>query len=300
MSTAFTGEWTGRDVTVDEVAHELASLRGADDQGPELRTSVMTHLAWVPPRWEETARAVFADLGRFYPSRTIMLLPRPDDPDGLHSRVSTQCFPTGGSQVCTELVELELCGSRAEVPASVVVPLLLSDLPVFLRWRGLPPFGDPTFERLAALVDRLVVDSREWGSGLHGPYGSLAQHFGDHLAVSDIVWTRSAPWREALAAAWPGIAQADELDVEGPEADALLLAGWLRSRLHRPVALDQRDADEIAAVVVDGQPVDAPTAPPPRPGELLSRELDRFGRDLVYEAAVRAAAGEHVRHATRA
>ncbi len=298
MSATFAGEWTGRDVRVDEVAHELATLRGSDDGSPDLRTSVMTHIAWVPPQWEDKARAAFADLGQFYPSRTILLLPRPDEPDGLNSRVSMQCFPAGGNQVCTELVELELCGARAEVPASVVVPLLLSDLPVFLRWRGLPPFGDPTFERLAELVDRLVVDSREWGGGgLHGCYGSLAQHFGDHLAVSDIVWTRSVPWLEAVAAAWPGIAQARELEVEGPEADALLLAGWLRSRLHRPVALEQRDAEEIAAVSVDGEPIAAPTAPPPRPGELLSRELDRFGRDPVYEAAVRAAAGEHVRHA---
>jgi hypothetical protein len=297
LSATFSGEWTGRDVTVDAVAHELATLRGGGDAGPDLRTSVMTHVAWVPPRWEEKARAVFADLGRFYPSRTIMLLPRPDEPDGLHAQISMQCFPTGGSDVCTELVELELGGSRAEVPASVVVPLLLSDLPVFLRWRGLPPFGDPTFERLAELVDRLVVDSREWDHELHAAYGSLAQHFGDHLAVSDIVWTRVETWREAVAAAWPGIAEADELTVEGPQADALLLAGWLRSRLHRPVSLEHRDADEIASVAVDGEPVEAPTAPPPRPGELLSRELDRFGRDPVYEAAVRAAAGEHVRHA---
>jgi hypothetical protein len=300
LSAVFSGEWTGREVTVEEVAHELASLRGADDGGPDLRTSVMTHVAWVPPPWEARARAVFADLGRFYPSRTILLLPRPDEPDGLHSRISMQCFPTAGSQVCTELVELELCGSRAEVPASVVVPLLLSDLPVFLRWRGLPPFGDPTFERLAALVDRLVVDSREWDGGLHASYGSLAEHFADHLAVSDIVWARSLPWRETLAARWPGIAEATALEVEGPEADALLLAGWLRSRLRRPVALEHRDADEIAAVAVDGEPVGPPNAPPPRPGELLSQELDRFGRDLVYEAAVLAAAGEHVHHTVRA
>jgi glucose-6-phosphate dehydrogenase assembly protein OpcA len=208
-----------------------------------------------------------------------------------------QCFPNGGSEVCTELVELELCGSRADVPASVVVPLLLPDLPVFLRWRGLPPFGDPTFERLAELVDRLVVDSREWDHELHGAYGSLAQHFGDHLAVSDIVWARAEPWREAVAAAWPGIAEANEVEVQGPEADALLLAGWLRSRLHRPVSLEHRDAEELAAVSIDDAAIAAPTSPPPRPGELLSRELDRFGRDPVYEGAVSAAAGEHVHHA---
>jgi Glucose-6-phosphate dehydrogenase subunit N-terminal domain/Glucose-6-phosphate dehydrogenase subunit C-terminal domain len=298
LSETFTGEWTGRDVTVDEIERELSALRsGADDHGPEQRTSVMTHVAWVPPPWEERARATFADLGKFYPSRTLLLLPRPDEPDALHARVSMQCFPSGSGHVCTELVELELHGVRADVPSSVVMPLLLPDLPVFLRWRGLPPFGDPTFERLAAIVDRLVVDSREWEGSLHAAYGSLSQHFGEQLAASDIVWDRTLPWRESIAKAWPGIAEANELEVDGPEPDALLLAGWLRSRLHRSVALRQEHDHEVTAVSIDGEPMADPKDPPPRPGELLSRELDRFGRDLVYEQAVLAAAGEYVHHA---
>jgi len=297
LTATVLGEWTGHDVGLDEVEHELSLLRSGDD-GTEQRTSVMTHVAWVPPPWEAQARATFGDLGEFYPSRTILLLPRPDDADGLDARVSTQCFPLGGgNSVCTELVELTLRGSRAEAPASVVVALLLPDLPAFLRWRGMPMFGDPVFERLAGLVDRLVVDSREWGDGLHGAYGSLAQHFGEHLAVSDIVWARTLPWREAIAQAWPGIAEANELDVSGPEADALLLAGWLRSRLQRPVALCQRDAEEVEAVAVDGEAIVEPSLPRPSSGALLSGELDRFGRDRFYEAAVRAAAGEYVRHA---
>jgi hypothetical protein len=296
LSATVTGEWRGEDVRVDDVERELGVLR-ADDGGPQIRTSVMTHVAWVPPAWEEQARATFADLGEFYPSRTILLLPRPDEPDGLDGRVAMQCFSAGGgNQVATELVELTLRGSRASAPASIVVPLLLPDLPVFLRWRGQPPFGDPVFEQLAGLVDRLVVDSREWDGGLHAAYGSLAQHFADHLAVSDIVWARTLPWREAIARAWPGIAEADDIDVHGPKADALLLAGWLRSRLDRPVALTQHDADEIEAVAVDGQPVAEPMLPRASSGALLGGELDRFGRDPFYEAAVVAASREYVRH----
>jgi hypothetical protein len=299
LSTTYSGEWAGQDTTVDEVQRELAALRSsAEDNGPEQRTSVMTHVAWVPAAWEERARAAFADLGKFYPSRTILLLPRPDETDALHARVSMQCFPVGGgNHVCTELVELELHGARAEVPSSVVMPLLLPDLPVFLRWRGLPPFGDPTFERLVGIVDRLVVDSREWEGSLHAAYGSLAQHFGEQLAASDIVWARTLPWRESIAGAWPGVAEANELEVAGPQPDALLLAGWLRSRLRRPVALRQQDGKEVTAVSVDGEPIADPNAPPPRPGEMLSHELDRFGRDPIYEEAVRAASAEYVRHA---
>ena len=47
------------------------------------------------------------------------------------------------------------------MPASVAQPLLLPDLPVFLRWRGLPPFGDGPFEELVGIVDRLIVDGTD-------------------------------------------------------------------------------------------------------------------------------------------
>jgi Glucose-6-phosphate dehydrogenase subunit len=293
LSTTALDEWTGEDVTVDEVERALAALRGGD-HGVELRTSVMTHIAWVPPEWVDQARAAFAGLGERYPSRTILLLPEPEEPDGLDAQVALQCFATGADHVCTEVVELHLRGLRAEAPASIVAPLLLPDLPVFLRWRGQPPFGDTTFERLAGLVDRLVVDSREWGE-LPAAYGPLAEHFGPELAVSDIVWARTLPWRAACAFQWPAIAEVEQLRVQGPLADALLLVGWLRSRLERSIALRHEPAADVEAVEGDELTVPPPQDPPTSPGELLSAELDRFGRDGIYEDAVRSAVAEPVR-----
>jgi hypothetical protein len=287
LSTTALDSWTGDDVTVDDVERAFATLRGGD-HGVELRTSVMTHIAWVPPEWVEFARAAFAGLGERYPSRTILLLPEPDEPDGLDAQVALQCFPAGAQQVCTEVVELHLRGLRAEAPASIVAPLLLPDLPVFLRWRGQPPFGDPTFERLAGLVDRLVVDSREWDD-LPAAYGPLAEHFGPELAVSDIVWARTLPWRAACAIQWPAIGEVKELRVRGLLSDALLLVGWLRSRLGRSIALQHEAAADVEGIEADETPVPPPQEPPASPGELLSAELDRFGRDRVYEEAVRAA-----------
>ena len=288
LSTALADSWTGRGVTVGDIERELGALRAAQD-GLGQRTSVMTHLAWVPPEWEEQARAALAGLGEQHPSRGILLLPKPKQPDGLDATVSVHCFAHGrGRHVCTELIELHLCGRRADAAASVVAPLLLPDLPVFLRWRGEPPFGDRAFEGLAALVDRLVVDSREW-KGLPETYARLATLF-DVVAVSDIVWVRALYWRAALAAAWPGIARVTELRVTGPTADALLLAGWLRSRLGRPVALAHEPAGALAAVAADCVEVEPPRDPEPSASDLLSDQLDRFGRDPVYEAATRAAA----------
>ena len=58
-----------------------------------------------------------------------------------------------------------------------------------------------------------------------------------------------------------GSVRSSGCSIEGPRADALLLAGWLRSRLRRKVSLTRRDADALAGIAVDGDPVD-PAGPP--------------------------------------
>jgi hypothetical protein len=83
----------------------------------------------------------------------------------------------------------------------------------------------------------------------------------------------------------------ERIRVTGTGAQAQLLAGWLRSRLDRPVALEHNPADHLEAVEIDGQPTPFPPGDPPPPSDLLSEQLDRFERDLIYEEAVRSAAG---------
>jgi glucose-6-phosphate dehydrogenase assembly protein OpcA len=276
---------------VAEVEQRLTELRlhEAADGRAELRTSVMTHVAWAPPVWANAARRTLAGLEERHPSRTILLFPEPRRADGIDVSVSMRCFPVPGAtrEVCSEVIELRLRGKRVQAPASIVQPLLISDLPTFCRWRGLPPWGKPELEQLVDVCDRLVVDSSEW-RGLPNAYVQLAKLF-DRIAVSDIAWGRTLPWRARLATLWPEIAEAKRISVTGPKADALLLAGWLRSRLGARLALTHRSAAALERVLVDGEPVEPPPGGPPRASDLLSAELDEFGRDPVYEAAVTAA-----------
>jgi glucose-6-phosphate dehydrogenase assembly protein OpcA len=285
-------EWTGADVTIAGIERELAELREATYQqteGPDLRTNVLTHLAWVPQRWRGAADEVLAQLAERHPSRTIVLTPRADEKDGLDAELSVQCFPLPGNDknVCSEVIELALRGSRCHAPASIVEPLLIPDLPVFLRWRGRPPFGAQELEQLVGVADRLVIDSSEWDD-LPGAYGELASLF-DRVAVSDIAWSRTTPWCGAIAKLWPAVRDTEALKVTGPRAESLLLVGWLRSRLRRQIRLERREASALEGVEVDAAAVDAPPAETRGPADLLSDELEVFSRDPIYEAAVRAA-----------
>jgi glucose-6-phosphate dehydrogenase assembly protein OpcA len=273
--------------SIAEIERELGSQRIGESGQPMQRTSVMTHVAWVPAQWVEAAEDVLAGLAERHPSRTIVLVPEPEADDALEASVEVDCYPVGEDRkVSMETIRLKLCGKRSQAPASVVEPLLLPDLPVFLRWRGLPPFGEQPFEQLVDTVDRLIVDSTEW-PGLPAPYGQLAEIF-DRVSVSDIAWARTSRWRPQLASLWPGIADVSRIKVIGTEAQAQLLAGWLRSRLDRKIDLEHEPADRLTGVELDGEPVQFPAGDPPAPADQLSDELERFARDRVYEDAVRA------------
>jgi len=281
--------WFGEDVCLGDVDTALARLRAqAATEAASMRTSVMTHIAWVPYGWREPARAALAGMAELHPSRTILLFPEPGaDDNRIDARAEVERWqvPDTDRGLVTEVVELTLRGSRAQAPASVVEPLLISDLPVFLRWRGEPPWGAPELEQLVEVTDRLIVDSTEWDD-VPGSYRQLAELF-PLCAASDIAWARTSRWRSHLATLWPQIGEVQTLRVRATAAQAWLLCGWLRSRLGREeIALEHEPAEQLEGVALDGEAVPLPPGDPPTPSDVLSDELERFTPDPVYEAAV--------------
>jgi hypothetical protein len=286
-----TERWDGEDVSLDQVNEALARLRAETEREgrpPSLRTSVMTHIAWVPSPWEEKARAVLSGMAERHPSRTIVLYPDPDSGlDRIDALVSLECYavPDVERTVCSEVVELYLYGKRAKAPASIVAPLLISDLPVFVRWRGEPPWGAPELDQLVGVTDRLIVDSTEWDD-LPFPYRHLTELF-PRTAVSDIAWARTSRWRALLATLWPEIENVGTIRVHGTPAQGFLLLGWLRSRLRRPdIQLELVPEERLVGIDLDGSPAPFPPGDPPQPSDVLSDELERFTPDPIYEAAV--------------
>jgi glucose-6-phosphate dehydrogenase assembly protein OpcA len=295
VATALTElDWFGEDVRLADVDTALARLRAqAAAEAPSMRTSVMTHMAWVPAAWVEQARAALEGMAELHPSRTIVLFPEPDAPDNrIDARAEVERWevPDTDRGLVTEVVELTLRGARTKAPASIVEPLLISDLPVFLRWRGEPPWGAQELEQLVDVTDRLIVDSTEWAD-VPSAYRKLAELF-PRCAASDIAWARTSRWRSHLATLWPELADVRTVRVHGTAAQAWLICGWLRSRLEREdIALEHDLAETLEGMALDGETVPLPPGDPPAPSDVLSDELERFTPDPVYEAAVLAATG---------
>ncbi len=161
----------------------------------------------------------------------------------IHCKVS----PAGGRQVCSELVTVVATTEESRQIPAAVIPLLISDLPSFLWWPHGSPFDDDLFRSLADSMDRLIVDS----STFENPEGTLSKLSyrlktnWPKIACTDMNWGRVTHWREMVAQFFDGpalrlyldrisnvtisFALSERLGVN--RAQALLLAGWMASRL---------------------------------------------------------------------
>src|SRR5471032_2155869 len=102
MAPSLVEDWNGQDTSIAEIDRDLARLRSSvTNEGPEsnMRTSVMTHCAWMPPEWLERAEATLDGMAERHPSRTMLLIPKPDEPNGLDSEVSVRCFYSGDRHI---------------------------------------------------------------------------------------------------------------------------------------------------------------------------------------------------------
>jgi glucose-6-phosphate dehydrogenase assembly protein OpcA len=239
--------WSGEGVRLEEVVTELNRLHA------DLQTDVRGHALArtlnliVAPTSAPGAKAVedtLERLGDHSPSRTLVL--RRQGSDRLDAEVAVECeLPDAPGRVGVfhDWVLLSAGDSRLEHAASLLAPLLLSDLPTVL-WLPEPdsPIPDP---RLLERAQQLLADS----SADDGPaLRRLAQLTGE-ARVHDLAWGRLQFWRAATASAFepperrdllPSVTQLEVRYGGDGMTAALLLAGWVTARTGwRPAALER-------------------------------------------------------------
>ncbi|MDQ2951786.1 MAG: glucose-6-phosphate dehydrogenase assembly protein OpcA [Chloroflexota bacterium] len=250
--------WGARVATVPALERELTRLRRAvsahaREQGRSIARAAVLNLVVYADR-EAHARRAAASTGRLstrHPSRAIILL-GDREREGVDASIELHCHvpePDEGTLVCFEQILARVKGDSDERVASIVIPLLVPDLAVFLWWTGTPPHDTKRFDDLIALADRLIIDSADFARPdlTLAEIARLAQTQRDRrFGITDLNWTRLTPWRELVAAffdvdAWRpcldnivGVRVGFGVDAEGRDihpSQALLLIGWLASRL---------------------------------------------------------------------
>jgi glucose-6-phosphate dehydrogenase assembly protein OpcA len=192
-------------------AAALAAARELSDGGGAshvaARTSVL-NLVVVAGDEDAAARcaATIAATATRHASRSLILSAvDPDGPPGLDARVESLSLTTsdGRAETGAETIHIKAHGETGLHLASIIVPLLVHDLPVALWWPADPPFGSRRADRLLPIADRLIVDGSAWsGDGLDilGQLASLIEK--RNVVVADWALIRQGRWREAIASVY--------------------------------------------------------------------------------------------------
>ena len=252
-----------------ELWTESSGDRETGDEAVVLRARVANLLVFVSTdELLDDVHELLPELTATHPSRVLMMHGARSAPDNDIEMAVASYFQTDKrsdrKRLCCEEVTLKAQGSFVVELPSAALPLLVSDLATFLWWRDAVEVSDKVLNILLRATDRLVIDSGEFAE----PLSNLAevdklftqenQRSQGQVGISDINWARLTLWRGLLAdfydvpAYQESLAEIDyvRIDYVAPESSpttvapqALLIAGWLASRLGWSLLDDQSSGE---------------------------------------------------------
>ncbi len=229
--------WSEQDTNPDAIEAALRELlreRHAANQGLA-PARVLTLIVVVERSWKGEIANRLERVGRYHASRTILCAVE-EGRDTLDAvAVMSYDDQDGGMGVMREQVEIDMGLDHLPALETIVDPIVIAELPTVL-W--CPHGHEEAVNALRGMIDVTLLDSDDMpepAAGLARAEEELSSSY-----VVDLAWLRTTPWRERLAASFdpPGrramLTSLDGFKVRhqaSSTASALLLAGWLCSRL---------------------------------------------------------------------
>lgn len=231
--------WAEHDTNPDAIEAALRELlRERHAANEALAPARVLNLVVIVDReWKGEIANRLARVGRYHASRTVLCAIE-EKRTGMDAvaTVSYEEPQEGRLGVMREDVEIDLGPDQVGALQTIVDPVVIRDSPT-LVWS---PHGHPeAVDALLPLMDVMLLDSDD----IDDPAEAFAraEQLSRHAYVVDLAWLRTTPWRERLASAFDlperlaGLREMRQLQVRhrrGSMASALLLAGWLCSRLN--------------------------------------------------------------------
>jgi hypothetical protein len=230
--------WSEQDVSPDAIEAALRTLlaeRHAESEGLAPGRA-LNMIAFVEHAWAGEIVNRMRGVGRYHASRLVLLSfdPQRDRLDARASIAPAQPSP-GEVALLRETIVVEIGPRHIDDLLTIADPLVVSDMPTVL-WS---PHGHAeAIDVLLPLAQAILLDSVD-EPDCHEAIERAAQ-LAEKAYVVDLAWLRSTPWRERIATAFdPPTLRRELRTISSVQFDhhpdsavvALLLAGWLSSRL---------------------------------------------------------------------
>lgn len=190
----------GKEVKVSEIDGELRNLWEQDDA--RTNASLMNLVVYTERKdgLLENSRIII-DLTRDNACRAILVEINRDEEASLRAWITAHCHLSHGQKsVCCEQISFRLTGRVTGRFRNTVFSHLNSDLPLIFWWQG--GLSEVLTERLASVIDRLIVDSSSWGDDVKSAFARISHvaNGNTSLVVQDLAWTRCWQFRVGMAA----------------------------------------------------------------------------------------------------
>ena len=239
--------WSAERTSPAEIEDGLRDLLQGGQAGerPSASARVLNMVAVVDRERREEIEARLARVGRYHPSRTIICAVGPER-TSLDARAAIE-GSSGAVGLSHERITIDVGAEHLSHLDTIVDPILVSGLSTVV-WA---PHGHPeAVDSLLRLATVVLVDSAEEPD--IGKSLARVAELAERAYVVDLAWLRSTPWRERVAftfdpAEWrPELGNISAVTVRhgvSSAVAALLLVGWLASRLGWQPALLDGDGD---------------------------------------------------------
>lgn len=188
----------GKEVPVSQIDRELRALWEQDDA--RTNASLMNLVVYTERTGGllENSR-IISDLTRENACRAILVEIARDEEASLRAWITAHCHLSHGQKsVCCEQVAFRLTGRVTGRFRNTVFSHLNSDLPLIFWWQG--DLSEVFTERLASVMDRLIVDSSGWADAKAGfERITVATEGNTALVLQDLAWTRCWQYRVGIA-----------------------------------------------------------------------------------------------------
>lgn len=289
------------EVRVSEIEKELRKLWEQDDA--RTNASLVNLVMYSEKRGSLAEHSgIAAKLTLDHACRVILVeIDRAVTEPSLRAWITAHChLSQGRKSVCCEQIAFRLTGRVTGRFRNTVFSHLESDLPLVFWWHG--ELSDVLTERLASVIDRLIVDSRDWKNPA-ASFSKLeeAARVNIDLIIQDHAWTRTWQFRLGIAsifddpAAARALSEMNEVAIEycGRDRNSMLqLLTWLQVQAGWKKAGELRFSRPGGAIAIrlvelaDGPPIASVTMKAPDftgkvrqdPGEeLVRRSIETSG-----------------------
>lgn len=237
------------DVQIADIAKELAKLHKAQAEKKEIRASLFTLIIYVHE--EQRSRYlqdIVQNIIEKYPCRIIFIkADRNPSSNHLRVKVSSAQSSKGGTLIACDQITIEVAGKYMNRVPFLVIPHLLTDLPIHLLWGQDPTCENEILPTLEKLADRIIFDAECTKNLRQFACVILEMHKSLHIELLDINWALLSGWKDIVTQAFYlpehliELINSKEINitfnneqsdwVHQPEMQSIYLQAWLAARL---------------------------------------------------------------------